>query len=77
VDDLHLNESIHIKDIKMDGDIKIIGDPEHVILTISPPSSEEAEAEEGEEAEAEETSEPELIKKGKKEEGGEGENTEE
>ncbi len=76
VDDLHLNESIHIKDIKMEGDVEILGDPQQVILTVSTPDLEETEgAEEEEEVTGEEGAEPEIIKKGKKEEDEEGESS--
>ena len=69
VEQLHLNEAIHIKDITIDGDVVIIGDPEQVVLTIALPAAEEETEEEIESIEGE----PELIKKGKKEEGAEGE----
>lgn len=72
VDDLHLNEAIHIKDITVEGDVSILGDPEQVVLTIALPTVEESE-EEDDGLESVE-GEPELIKKGKKEEeGAEGE----
>lgn len=75
VDELHINDAIHIKDISLKGDVRVLGDPEQVVVIISPPTSEEEI--EGEEGEEEGGEEPELIKKGKKEEEGEAGESEE
>ena len=70
VDDLKIGDAIYIKDLKAPGDVKLLGDPEQMVVTVNPPKAEEevveevaAEGEEGAEA-----AEPEVIKKGKKEE---------
>ena len=69
VSSLEINDYIRVKNIQTDARVKILSDPEVVIVTIVPPVKEEAAPEE--EAPAE-TSEPEVIKKGKAaEEGGE------
>jgi large subunit ribosomal protein L25 len=69
VDDLKIGDAIYIKDLKAPGEVKLLGDPEQMVVTVNPPAAEEevveeaaAEGEEGAEAE------PEIIKKGKKEE---------
>jgi large subunit ribosomal protein L25 len=61
---LKINDYVRVKDLKVDSRVKVLSDPEVVIVTIIPPTKEEA----PEEA-AEEAVEPELVKKGKGEEG--------
>ena len=68
IDELHINESLSVKDITPSKDVVILDDPEQVVVSVHPP---QAEAEEEEEVPAEEGGEePEIIKKGKKEEEG-------
>jgi large subunit ribosomal protein L25 len=62
---LKINDYIRVKNIQTDAKVKILSDPEIVIVTIVHPIKEEAPAE----AVAAETAEPEVIKKGKGEEG--------
>jgi large subunit ribosomal protein L25 len=71
VSDLEINDYIRVKNIQIDPKVKILSDPEVVIVTIVPPvKEEEAPVEEA----PEEAAEPEVIKKGKApEEGEEGE----
>jgi large subunit ribosomal protein L25 len=65
VSHLKINDYIRVKNIQTDAKVKILSDPEIVIVTIVHPIKEEAAAE----ATAAETAEPEVIKKGKGEEG--------
>lgn len=58
---LKINDYIRVKNIQTDAKVKILTDPEVVIVTIVPPIKEEVPVE----AVAVETSEPEVIKKGK------------
>jgi len=73
VNDLEMNDSIHIKDLTPLEGVEFLGDPEQVIVGVNPPKEEEEVVEEA--VEGEEGVEPEVIKKGKKEEeeGAEGE----
>lgn len=66
---LKLGGSIHIKDIKFPPNVKVLNEPEAIVLTIAAPMKEEvaAEAVEGEEAK-----EPEVIKEKKEEAPAEG-----
>jgi large subunit ribosomal protein L25 len=59
---LKINDYIRVKNIQTDAKVKILTDPEVVIVTIVPPIKEE---EVPVEAAAAETAEPEVIKKGK------------
>ena len=68
---LEIGQSFHVKDLDTGEGIKVLSEPDEVILTVVAPIIEEVAPEE-EEA-APESAEPELIKKGKKEEGEEGE----
>lgn len=69
VSQLKINDYIRVNNLEVDSKVKILSDPEVVIVTIIPPIKEETPVEE--EAAAE-TEEPEVIKKGKAaEEGGE------
>jgi len=67
VSHLKINDYIRVKNIQTDAKVKILSDPEIVIVTIVPPIKEEAPTEA---AAAVETAEPEVIKKGKAVEGG-------
>ncbi len=58
---LKINDYIRVKNIQADAKVKILTDPEVVVVTIVPPIKEEAPAEAAPEAAAE----PEVIKKGK------------
>jgi len=60
VSSLKINDYIRVKNIQADAKIKILTDPEVVIVTIVPPQKEEVPAEA-----APTTVEPEVIKKGK------------
>jgi len=68
VSGLRLNQSIHVRDIKLPEGIKVITDPDEVVATVTSLKAEVAPAE----AEGSETSEPEVIKRGKKAEAEEG-----
>lgn len=58
---LELGKSIHVGDLSLGEDIKVLTDPDEVIATVTAPVEEAAPA-------APEIAEPEVIKKGKKEE---------
>jgi large subunit ribosomal protein L25 len=62
VSHLKINDYIRVKNIQTDAKVKILTDPEIVVVTIVPPVKEEAPAEA---AAVEATAEPEVIKKGK------------
>jgi len=70
VDELRINDAIHIKDITPPRGVVFLAEPDEVIVSVEPPKEEEVveEAVEG----AEGAEEPEVIKKGKKEEEEEG-----
>ncbi|MFH1394748.1 MAG: 50S ribosomal protein L25 [Candidatus Omnitrophota bacterium] len=70
IDELHIGEAIHIKDMTFSQEIAVLEEPDQVVVSVSVP---EAEIEEEEEISTEEGAEPEVIKKGKKEEEGAGE----
>src|SRR5215510_5623809 len=61
---LSIVDNFRVGDLKLDGDIEILDDPETVIVTVVPPRIEEPEPD----AAAEAAAEPEVIKKGKAEE---------
>ncbi len=65
---LKIGDSIHVKDLAAPSNIKVLNDPESIILSVSAPMKEEAPAEA---LEGEEKKEPEVIKE-KKEEPAEG-----
>ncbi len=67
VSKLKINDYIRVKNLPTDAKVKILSDPEIVVVTIVPPNKEEAPVE----AAAATTAEPEVIKKGKTEEGAE------
>ncbi len=66
VSHLKINEYVRVKNIQVDSKVKILTDPEVVIVTIVPPIKEEVPVEAPAEA-----AEPEVIKKGKVAEEGE------
>jgi large subunit ribosomal protein L25 len=70
VDDMGIADSIHIKDIKLEG-IKILDNPESAIVTVVPPPTIKEETPEAAAVAAEEPTEPEVIGKTKKVEEGE------
>lgn len=61
---LKINQSIHVRDLQLDPSIKILSDPDDVIVTVTAIREETPAAE----AETKESIEPEVIKKGKKQE---------
>jgi large subunit ribosomal protein L25 len=61
VSHLKINDYIRVKNLQVDPKVRILTDPEVVVVTIIPPIKEEVPAE----AAAPETAEPEVIKKGK------------
>jgi len=63
---LKINDYLRVKNLEIDSRVKVLSDPEIVIVTIVPPAKEEI----PEEAVAEPT-EPEVVKKGKAEEAAE------
>ena len=75
VSELGITDSVHIKDVKLEG-VKILDNPESAIVTIVPPPTFKEETPEAAAA-AEQLAEPEVIGKSKKvEEGEEGEEEE-
>ena len=70
---LKINDYIRVNNLDVDSKVKILSDPDVVVVTIIPPVKEEAPAVEEAAAEAEE---PEVIKKGKAAEEGEEEGKE-
>ncbi len=60
---LKINDYIRVKNLQTDAKVKILTDPEVVVVTIVPPIKEEVPVEAA--AAAAETAEPEVIKKGK------------
>lgn len=70
IEALNIGDAIHIKDLlNVPDGVKIIDDPEQLVVGVNAPHAEEEVV--GEELETEEGVEPEVIKKGKKEEGSE------
>jgi len=63
---LKIGDAIYIKDVTAPDKVKILGDPDQLVVSVNPPHMEEAAAPEA--VTAEEGAEPEVIKKGKKEE---------
>ncbi|GER94549.1 50S ribosomal protein L25 [hot springs metagenome] len=63
VSNLGIGQSIHVRDLKLPGDIKVLTDPDEVLATVIAVKEEVAAA-----AVPAEAVEPEVIKKGKKEE---------
>lgn len=68
VGELQLGQAIHVKDVKVPEGVKILNDPEAIVVHVTAPA---AEAEPG--AEAPGAAEPEVIGRPKAEEGAEGE----
>jgi large subunit ribosomal protein L25 len=68
ITDLRAGHSIHVSDLSVSEDVRIVTNPEEVIATVTVQAVEAGEAV----TEEEETAEPEVIKKGKKEEEEEG-----
>ena len=63
---LDIGQAVRVSELKVDtSKVRVLSDPELVVLTISPPHV--VEEEEDEVVDEEETAEPELIKKGKEE----------
>ncbi len=63
---LEIGQSLHVRDLQLGEDIKVLSDPEGVIVNIIAPLVEEAAP--AAEVAAPEAAEPEVLKKGKKEE---------
>jgi large subunit ribosomal protein L25 len=64
---LEIGQSIHVSDMKLEEGLKVLSNPEEVIINVIAPAVEVEEAAPAEAA-APEVTEPEVIKKGKKEE---------
>ncbi|MEW6215084.1 MAG: 50S ribosomal protein L25, partial [Nitrospirota bacterium] len=62
---LEIGQSLHVSDLKLGEDIKVLTDPQEVIVNVLAPVAEEVTPAE---VAAPEVTEPEVIKKGKKEE---------
>lgn len=71
---LEIGQALHVSDLKLGDDIKILTNPEEVVVNIIAPAVEAAPVEE---VPAPEAAEPEIVKKGKKEEEEEEEKKEE
>ena len=67
VSELQINQYIRVKNIEVNPKVKMLTDPELVLVTVLPPVKEEEVVEEA--APEETAAEPEVIKKGKAEEG--------
>ncbi|MBD3380335.1 MAG: 50S ribosomal protein L25 [Candidatus Omnitrophica bacterium] len=67
VDELAINDAIHVKDLAAIPGVTFLNDPEDMVVHVVPPQEEEI-PEEGEGEELEEGAEPEVIKRGKEEE---------
>lgn len=67
VDELEIGNSIHVKDLKVDNDIKILTDPEEVVMIVEHPKIEEEPIAE-EEVTEEGAQEPEVIGEKEREE---------
>lgn len=67
VDHLALNEALHVRDLELPADVKVLHSPDEIVAVVHPPrgttTAEIAAAEEGSETSAE----PEVIGKGKQE----------
>ena len=68
VEELHIGDAIHVREIAPISGVTILDDPEQVVVSVNMPQKEE---DTDEEASSEEGEEPEVMKKGKKEEEGE------
>ena len=74
VSEMAIGDTIHVSDLTLEGDVTIVADPQRSVFVVVPPSvfkTADEEAEEGEEGEIgeEELTEPELVERGKKEDG--------
>ncbi|NWF51969.1 MAG: 50S ribosomal protein L25 [Nitrospirae bacterium] len=67
ISNLEIGQSLHVGDIKLEEGIRVLTDPDEVIVNIIAPTVEEVAAP-AEAVAAPEITEPEVIKKGKKEE---------
>lgn len=67
ISNLEIGQSLHVGDIKLEEGIKVITDPDEVVVNVVAPVAEEVEAP-AEALVTPEITEPEVIKKGKKEE---------
>jgi large subunit ribosomal protein L25 len=65
---LEIGQSLHVSDIKLGEGVKVLTDPDEVIVNVIAPAVEEVAAPVEAAAAAPEITEPEVIKKGKKEE---------
>ena len=66
VDHLALNEALHVRDVEVPPDVKVLNNPDDIIAIVHPPRGATAEEIAAEAAEG--TAEPEVIGKGPKEE---------
>jgi len=64
VSDLNIGDLVYVKDLRAPEGVKIVEEPEQIVLSIEPPKEEEVEVKEEGEKEKEE---PEVIRKGKEE----------
>ncbi|MGQ9570304.1 MAG: 50S ribosomal protein L25/general stress protein Ctc [Thermodesulfovibrionales bacterium] len=67
ISNLEIGQSLHVADIKLEEEIKVLTDPDEVVVNVVAPVAEEVEAP-AEALVTPEITEPEVIKKGKKEE---------
>ena len=65
VNDLKVNDAIHVKEVNVPEGSKFLDDAENVVVAVVPPQAEEPEEVEEAVEEVEAGSEPEVIKKGK------------
>ncbi|RKY39459.1 MAG: 50S ribosomal protein L25 [Candidatus Omnitrophota bacterium] len=71
VSNLNIGDLIYVKDLRAPEGVKIVEEPEQIVLSIEPPKEEEIEVKE--ELGEKEKEEPEVIRKGKEEKEEEGE----
>ncbi|MFQ6604329.1 MAG: 50S ribosomal protein L25 [Fidelibacterota bacterium] len=58
VEDVDINDTLHVSDLILDGDVEILTDPEAMLLSVQPPKMEEETVEEEDEFAEEEGVEP-------------------
>ena len=67
VSEMEIGDSLHVSDLKLGAKLKLLGDEDAIVISVSAPRAEEEEEDEG--AEAVEGAEPEVITEKKADEG--------
>jgi large subunit ribosomal protein L25 len=68
VDDLDINDSLHVKDLTFNSGVKTLTDPNQLVVQVVPPAEETDEPSDADMGDAGASAEPEVITKGKQEE---------